>query len=78
MSINIPAPLQSLPKMKFLYWLQSNLLNVKSSGLEILFRMISSSSYREVDMKIYNPKNDYYYFFLSIKHKFGCVKEKSQ
>ena len=35
--------------------LQSNLVNSKSSGLEDLFRMISSSNYREVDIKILNP-----------------------
>ena len=34
---------------------QSNLVNLKSSGLEVLFCIISSSNYREVDIKIYNP-----------------------
>ena len=31
--------------------IQSNLVNLKSSGLEVLFRVISSSNYREVDIK---------------------------
>ena len=55
---------------------QSNLVNSKSSGLEVLFRIISSSSYREVDMNIYKPKNDYFSFFLS-NISFGHVKETS-
>ena len=43
--------------------IQSNLVNWKSSGLEVLFQIISSLNYREVDIKLYNPKNDYYQFF---------------
>ena len=35
--------------------LQSNLVNSKSYGLEILFRNIENLNYREVDIKIYNP-----------------------
>ena len=35
--------------------LQSNLVNLKSSGLGVLFRIFSSSNYREVDIKIINP-----------------------
>ena len=31
----------------------SNLVNLKPLGLEVLFRTISRSNYREVDMKIY-------------------------
>ena len=41
--------------------LQSNLVNPKSKGLEILFRSIEISKYREVDMRTCNPtKNDYH------------------
>ena len=36
--------------------IQLNLINSKSSGLEVLFGMISSSNYREVDIKIYNSQ----------------------
>ena len=53
---------------------QLNLVNLKSSGLEVLFRIISSLNYREVDLKIYNPQNDYYQVF-SIKHKFQACKK---
>ena len=35
--------------------IQSNLVNSKSSELDVLFRIIRSSSYMEVDMYIYNP-----------------------
>ena len=35
--------------------IQSNLVNSKSSELEVLFRIIRSSSCREVDMNIDNP-----------------------
>ena len=45
--------------------LQSKLLlNLKSSGQEVLIQIISSSNNREVDMKIYYPLNYYYQFFL--------------
>ena len=37
------------------YDIQLNLINSKSSGLEFLFRIISISNYRELDIKIYNP-----------------------
>ena len=42
-----------------------NLVNSKSSGLDVLFQMISCLKYREleVDIKVYNPKYDYYHFF---------------
>ena len=36
--------------------LQQNLINSKSWRLEVLFRIISSSNYREVGIEIYNPK----------------------
>ena len=43
---------------------QSNLVNSKSSGLEVLFRIICNLNYREVDIKnVLNPQNDHYYFF---------------
>ena len=35
-----------------------NLVNLKSSGQDVLFRIIRSSNYREVDIKIYNLQND--------------------
>ena len=58
--------------------IQSNLKNSKSSVLDYLFRIISSSNYLEVDIKIYiTPGNDYYQFFLSYV-SFGRVKETSQ
>ena len=39
------------------FYKQSNIVNSKSSGLEVLFRIISSSNYREVEIKqIFNPK----------------------
>ena len=40
--------------------IQSNLVSSKSSGLEDLFRIISSLILREVDVKIYSPQ--YYYY----------------
>ena len=48
---------------------------VSALGLEILFRIISSSNYREANIKIY-PIMDYYHLFLS-NISFGRVK-KSQ
>ena len=38
-------------KISFTPELQSNLVNSKSSGREVLFRIISSSNYTEVDIK---------------------------
>ena len=35
--------------------IQLNLINSKSSGRDVLFRNISSSNYREVDMKYITP-----------------------
>ena len=59
--------------------IQSNLVNSKSSELDVLFRIIRSSSYMEVDMYIYNPyKLLLSVFFFFIKHTFWCVKEMSQ
>ena len=52
---------------------QSNLVNSKSSELEVLFRIISSSKYYEVDIKMYNPKLITLLFF-SVKHKFWAHK----
>ena len=58
-------------------FIQSNLVNSKSSGLEVLFRIISSSNYRAVDIKYMTPKNDNQIFILS-NISFGHVKETSQ
>ena len=49
---------------------QSNLVNSKSSGLEVLFRSIENSKCREEDIKIYDPNK---VIFL-IKHKFWARK----
>ena len=38
-------------------YIQSNLINMKSFGLDILFRSIESSNYREVDITIYSSHN---------------------
>ena len=38
--------------LEVVFYIQSNLVNSKSSGLEVLFRIIGSSNYREVDIKI--------------------------
>ena len=53
--------------------IQPNLVNSKSLRLEVLFRIISSPNYRDVDIKTYNIQNDYYQFVFSIKHKF-CAR----
>ena len=64
--------------------MQSNLVNVYSLGLEVLFQIISSSNYREVDIKIYIPpppkKKKFYHFFLyqTSNISFCHVKETSQ
>ena len=59
--------------------MQSDLVNWKSSGLEDLFRIISGSNYRAVDIKYMTPKNDKQAFILS-NISFGHipVKEMSQ
>ena len=49
--------------------LQWNLVNFKSSVLEGLFRVISSSYYRELDLKNITSQNSFLSFF-STKHKF--------
>ena len=51
---------------------QSNHVNYKSLGLKGLFTIISSSNYREVGRKIYNPENDYH--FPHIKDKLWMRK----
>ena len=58
--------------------MQLNLVDLKSLGLEILFRIISSSIYREVDIKYITPQNVYYQFFLLSNIRVACVKETSQ
>ena len=55
-----------------------NLVNSKYSGLEVLFRIISSLKYREVEIKkIYihvRPKLDYYQMsFVHVKETSLCV-----
>ena len=56
-------------KNKYIAWLvnilynvyiQSNLLNSMFSRLKVLFRIISSLNYRELDIKIYSPEIDYH------------------
>ena len=48
------------------------LVALKFLGLEVLFRIFSSSNYREVD-KIFNPKSYYFQSFPPIKH-IVCVR----
>ena len=55
--------------------IESNLVNSKSSGLVVLFRIISSSNYREVNIEIYNRQNEYYQRFFFIKHMFWARKK---
>ena len=61
------------------FQIQLNLVNSKSSGLDILLGIISCSNNREVDKKYKTPKNYYYQccFFLS-NIGFGHVKETPQ
>ena len=54
--------------------IQSKLLNLKSLGLEVLFRIISSSNNMVVGKKIYYPLNDYYQLFFYFKYKFWACK----
>ena len=57
----------------------SNRINSKSLGLEVAFQIISNSNYKKVDIKIYNPQNDYNQrFFLESNISFGCIKERSE
>ena len=39
---------------------RKNLVNSKSPGPEIFFRIISSSNYSEIDIKYVIPQNSYY------------------
>ena len=65
--------------MRRFFWvptIQSNLVNSKSSGLEVLFRIISSSNYREIDIKIYNPQKLLLsFFFLFQAYVLGAYKK---
>ena len=50
-------------------YIQSYLVNSKLSGLEVLFQIMGSLSYREVNMQYITSKIYYYQsFFLLIKH----------
>ena len=44
-------------RILFMY-VQSNLVNSKSSELDVLFRITSISSYMEVDIRYITPQND--------------------
>ena len=57
--------------------IQWNLENSKSWGLEVLFRIINSSNYREVDIKHITQKQIIFIFFLS-NISFGHLKETCQ
>ena len=57
--------------------IQWNLVNSKSLGLEILFRIISSSKNRDVGMKYIAPKNDIYPFFPINMVFWVCIKKKN-
>ena len=49
--------------------IQSNLVNLKASGLEVLFRIISGMNYSEVDIKIHDrPKMIFISFFSTITY----------
>ena len=54
--------------------IQSNLVDWKSLGLEFLFPIVSILNNREVDIKIYNPQNDYYQCFFSMKDMYWSCK----
>ena len=43
--------------------IRSNLINYKSSGPEILYQIISSSNYREVEKKYIIPKISIIFFY---------------
>ena len=55
--------------------IQQNFVISKSSGLEVLFRIISSLIYREVDIKIFNPQKCIFISFLS-SIRCGRVKKR--
>ena len=48
----------------------------KSKGLEVLFRSIKNSNYREVGIKIYNSRKDYYQFFSLSTSVSGMYKKR--
>ena len=56
--------------LKNILLIQSNLVNSRSWGLEILFQSIESSNDREIDIKIYNPPKMIIISFFPIKHLF--------
>ena len=59
--------------------IQWNFVNSKSLDQEDLYQSISFANYREVDIKIYSPKNDIIIIIIFlINICFGCVKETSQ
>ena len=59
--------------------LQLNLVNLKSWGLENLFRSTECSNYRELDIRIYNLQKWLLSGYFPVEHKcFLCVKETSQ
>ena len=58
--------------------IQLNLVKSKSSRLEVLFQIISSLNYGEVEITYFKPKNYYYQVFSLSNLCFGCVKETSQ
>ena len=58
--------------------LQQNLVNSKTIRTRVLFRIISNSNFREVDIKVYNPKMIFIIFLLQSNACLGFVKETSQ
>ena len=46
--------------------IQSYLVNSMSSGQDVLFWIISSLNYREVNIKYITPKNDYQFFLSNV------------
>ena len=64
-------PLQNLVALLMVFVLiQPKLVNLKSLGLHVFIRIISSSNNMEEGMNIYNPQNDYHQFFCPFKQKF--------
>ena len=53
------------------FTVQSNLVNSMFLGLVVLFQIINSSNYREVDIKIYNPPKGLLSVFSSIEQVLG-------
>ena len=62
----------------FLSSVHSNLVDSKSSGLEVSFRIISSWNNREADINYIACKIVIMLFFLLSNISFGRVKETSQ